>query len=255
MSSCALTPRGWGYKNIGGRFTYDEQEQGDCEVAIYVKKRSQKPLNGKYRLRFGVGMVWYAEFRDGKKEGAFRYYDHFRLREASSYQNGLKDGQCITHHRLSLHDKDVGRKKYHFREVTQYRSGRREGKLESYENGVLSTRSQYAEGIKTGEEYWYDEKGIPIDTFAYAYTWAPQQDLTRVYEKYPELENYGFEFRGQITINGTAYLSELDLTLMEIVYKSEECSSREIYLIDTGLDKYLGFFSAGGMPIVFPLEK
>lgn len=58
-------------------------------------KKTGKPLNGNYAIKFNRYQTNYESFIDGLKSGEFKVFRNTKLAEKGTYQNNLREGEWL----------------------------------------------------------------------------------------------------------------------------------------------------------------
>jgi hypothetical protein len=248
IASCGSHRYGKPYKNAGqARIT--RAYQGDCEVLVYADRSGEK-LNGSYLVRVAKNQMLTGNFADGLLRDTVKQYYEGRLTAVLFYEKGIKTGRN-TEIYSAYRPKGQGETRY--REVISYKNGFRDGIMESYTNEIMTRKTLYENGRKTGTEYYFDEKGDTAATVSYQYLAGfspPEWDMAgHAYLKY-------HRFKGTMVLTTTGNVDPSDFTvLMDMISYDTACPGNEYYIVEAYGRKWLCFFSPGNVYTRIPFGQ
>lgn len=246
--SCGI--RAESMTRIGRRYLIEERREKACRIPVYLSKNDNNGLEGKVKFKEMNGDKVVAVFSNGVLNGSFQRFRKRFMKESSNYKNGLRNG-TNQHWTISWNEelrKDII---YHF--TGDFRNGKAEGVHRKLVGSIVLKKSTYRNGLKIGEEMYYNESGDTLDQIVYKFT--EQVDVSPVLlRKIPE-KYRSFPIHGKWTVSGRKpeLYSKL-VFLLEAKLIDEACMKSEVFLIEINNQMFASVYTPFGLSSVIFLQ-
>lgn len=176
-------------------------------IKVWYHKNSNKKLNGNYSY-CNNGFRTVGRYKNGLLIGMQKIFRKDTLIEVLSYNNGIKDGKQM---RLAVGDSI----QYNFSRGIQH------GPEIHFKNGKAVRSCEFEDGIKTGEEAYFNNQGEKTASVIYSRI-APNDynQYTTTVENVKARLNEGNAYR-EFEIIGLANHDSISIELLTSVYKYE----------------------------------
>ncbi len=249
LISCkTITYRGQEYKKLKfSKIIKLENEDGKCKIEEFLHYQNRKPLNGNYKLIYDSKAFEYTTLKNGKYNGRRDYFLNGNISESTEYIDGIKHGKDI-YFIGAFTQKDKGSIN---KLVNHYKMGVGNGDYLQYIDGNLHVKSTFENGIKTGKEYFFNEKGDTLNITSYSFN--PHYDYFANYTGIYWDENPPFIGKLNVHFSNSDFAKPENL--MSLVRYDLNCKFKGSILISFKDEDYLFLCNSNGCDEFFKVER